>query len=92
MVVDKSATTKKTKNLHTLLDKPSVHDLRHSFGSELIKQNVDIKVISKLMGHADVTTTYNIYIHILDEQCCSAVDIFNASFIKADKENNRAAS
>ena len=55
----------------------SVHDPRHSFGSELIKQNVDIKVVSKLMGHADVTTTYNIYIHILDEQCCSAVDIFN---------------
>ena len=27
----------------------SVHDLRHSFGSELIKQNVDIKVVSKLM-------------------------------------------
>lgn len=56
----------------------SVHDLRHSFGSELIKQNVDIKVVSKLMGHADITTTYNVYIHILDEQCCSAVDIFNA--------------
>lgn len=55
----------------------SPHDLRHSFGSELIKNGIDIKVVSELMGHKDVQTTYNIYIHILKEQKVDAVSIFN---------------
>ena len=56
----------------------SVHDLRHSFGSELIKNKVDIKIVSELMGHKDIQTTYNIYIHILSEQKINAIQIFNA--------------
>lgn len=55
----------------------SPHDLRHSFGSELIKNGIDIKVVSELMGHKDIQTTYNIYIHILKEQKVDAIDIFN---------------
>lgn len=55
----------------------SPHDLRHSFGSELIKNGIDIKIVSELMGHKDVQTTYNIYIHILKEQKVDAVSIFN---------------
>ncbi len=55
----------------------SVHDLRHSFGSELIKKGVDIKIVSTLLGHADISTTYNIYIHVLDEQCTDAVSVLN---------------
>lgn len=55
----------------------SPHDLRHSFGSELIKNGIDIKIVSELMGHKDVQTTYNIYIHILKEQKVDAVNVFN---------------
>lgn len=55
----------------------SPHDLRHSFGSELIKNGVDIKVVSDLLGHKDIQTTYNIYIHILSEQKVNAIDVFN---------------
>ncbi len=73
------------RTLKTLLDKldctikdASVHDLRHSFGSELIKNKVDIKIVSELMGHKDIQTTYNIYVHILSEQKINAIQIFNA--------------
>lgn len=55
----------------------SPHDLRHSFGSELIKNGIDIKIVSELMGHKDVQTTYNIYIHILKAQKVDAVNVFN---------------
>ena len=51
----------------------TVHDLRHTFGSLLIKKNVDVKIVSELLGHKDVSTTYNIYIHILNEQKVSAL-------------------
>lgn len=49
-----------------------LHDLRHSFGSMLLRkgwetnQPVDIKVISELLGHKDVSITYNTYLHIMN--------------------------
>lgn len=49
-----------------------LHDLRHSFGSMLLQkgwetnQPVDIKVISELLGHKDVSITYNTYLHIIN--------------------------
>lgn len=49
-----------------------LHDLRHSFGSMLLQkgwetnQPVDIKVISELLGHKDVSITYDTYLHIMN--------------------------
>ena len=45
-----------------------VHSLRHTCATLLLKNGVDIKVVSKILGHSDVTTTYNTYIHIMREQ------------------------
>lgn len=50
------------------IDTCTPHELRHSFGSALLRNGIDIKVISKLLGHKDITVTYNIYMHILEEQ------------------------
>ena len=79
-----------TRTLHAILDRAGIpsagfglHDLRHSFGSMLLykgwKQNkpVDIKVISDLLGHEDVTTTYNIYTHILAEHKSEVIDLLD---------------
>jgi len=52
-----------------------VHLLRHTFGSELIRKGVDISVVSKLMGHSNATTTYNTYIHVLDEEAAKAMSL-----------------
>lgn len=46
----------------------NVHALRHTFGSLLYEQGVDLKAISTLMGHADISTTANIYIGIKKNQ------------------------
>ena len=54
------------------------HSLRHGYGSILLSQGVDIKTVSVLLGHKDVSTTYNIYIHVLDEDKRKAVtSVFN---------------
>jgi integrase len=37
------------------------HDLRRGFVSILVAANADIKTISALLGHADISTTLNIY-------------------------------
>lgn len=51
----------------------TVHSLRHGYGSLLIRNGVDIKIVSELLGHSDVTTTYNIYIGILKQDKIDAV-------------------
>ena len=43
------------------------HSLRHGYGSILLSKGVDIKTVSVLLGHKDVSTTYNIYIHVLEK-------------------------
>lgn len=42
----------------------SAHALRHSFASNCYYRGCNVKVLSKLLGHADVAITYNIYIHL----------------------------
>ncbi|WP_125665977.1 tyrosine-type recombinase/integrase [Paenibacillus baekrokdamisoli] len=57
------------KNDHPHLSdlKLSCHKLRHSFATMLLNNNVDIRIVKELLGHASIETTM-IYTHINDEQ------------------------
>jgi site-specific recombinase XerD len=48
------------------------HVLRHSFASNLVKNDVHIVYIQKLLGHADLKTT-SIYVHANQEQLVQAI-------------------
>ena len=39
------------------------HDLRHTAGSLLLADGVDIKTIQQFLGHSQASTTLNIYLH-----------------------------
>ncbi|KRN88161.1 tyrosine-type recombinase/integrase [Ligilactobacillus acidipiscis] len=43
------------------------HSLRHSHVAYLLSQGVDIYAISKRLGHADLSTTTNVYAYLIDE-------------------------
>ena len=44
------------------------HDLRHTFASHLIVDlRLDVVQVSRILGHARVTTTLDIYAHMFDE-------------------------
>ena len=43
------------------------HDLRHTHASILLYKGVDIKTISERLGHADISTTIRIYLHVIRE-------------------------
>jgi integrase len=44
------------------------HDLRHTFASHLIIDlGLDVAQVSRILGHASVTTTLNIYTHLFDD-------------------------
>ena len=49
------------------------HALRHTFATLLLSNGTDIKLVSELLGHADVGITYNTYIHVMKEQKAKAV-------------------
>ncbi|MDR2832297.1 MAG: site-specific integrase [Streptococcaceae bacterium] len=53
----------------TLLDIPiiSFHALRHTHASILLYQGVNILSVSKRLGHSNVTTTQEVYLHIIKE-------------------------
>ena len=41
------------------------HDLRHTFASLMISNREDIVSVSRLMGHANASFTFNTYCHML---------------------------
>ena len=47
------------------LDIPRIrfHALRHSFATRCIETGADYKTVSSLLGHSDVRTTLNLYVH-----------------------------
>lgn len=40
------------------------HVFRHTFATNCYYKGVDIKILSKLLGHADTNITYNIYVNL----------------------------
>lgn len=43
------------------------HVFRHTFATNCYEKGCDIKLLSKFLGHSDVSTTYNIYIHLFGD-------------------------
>jgi integrase len=52
------------------------HDLRHTHASHLLKAGVNIKIVSRRLGHASVSFTLDKYSHLMpddDQQAARAV-------------------
>ena len=45
------------------LDKTNFHALRHTFATRCVEAGVDVKTLSEILGHSDVKTTLNRYVH-----------------------------
>ena len=58
-------------------EKCGLHALRHTFGSLLLEKGVDLKTISYLLGHSDITVTANIYLHITREKAVNSIEVLN---------------
>lgn len=53
------------------------HDLRHTSATLLISKGVHAKVISERLGHSNISTTMNIYGHVLQEADREAANKFD---------------
>ena len=58
------------KQLLKQLDIPDLkfHGLRHSFATRCIESQCDYKTVSVILGHANISTTLNLYVHPNMEQ------------------------
>lgn len=65
------------KNLMKELEIPEMkfHGMRHSFATRCIESKCDIKTISVLLGHSNISTTLNLYVHPNGEQKKAAIDL-----------------
>lgn len=50
-----------------LLPHFSCHILRHTFATRLAESGVNVKFCQSILGHADITTTFNIYVSVTDD-------------------------
>ncbi len=51
--------TLKKANLHTM----GVHSLRHSFATRAVEAGMDIRTLSEILGHTQVSLTMQLYVH-----------------------------
>jgi hypothetical protein len=66
--VDDAYRSKYRRCAGSSLEPVRFHDLRHTFASHLIIDlGRDVAQVSRIPGHASVTTTLNIYTHLFDD-------------------------
>lgn len=54
-----------------------MHALRHTWATRALEKGIDVKIVSKMLGHKNVITTMNIYQDVLAEQKTKCADIMN---------------
>ena len=67
------------KNLMRYLEIPEMkfHGLRHSFATRCIESKADYKTVSVLLGHSNISTTLNLYVHpTLDQKKAVINNVF----------------
>lgn len=67
-----------------LADDFTPYIFRHTYCTDLQKRGIDVRVAQKLMGHADIQTTANIYTHQDEETMKSAAEILGAAYTPAN--------
>ncbi len=56
------------------------HGLRHTTATYMIKSNIPISTVSSVLGHANVSTTLNIYTHVIEDTKQEAINVMGDIF------------
>ncbi len=62
------------------IDNKNFHSLRHTFATNCIASGMDPKCLSEILGHADVKTTLNRYVHPSLEQKMQQINSFALNY------------
>lgn len=78
---DEIALAKAEKREPELMPEFSAHNLRHTFCTRLCENESNLKLIQSIMGHADISTTMNIYAEATDEKKQEEIEKLNGKII-----------
>jgi integrase len=62
------------------------HDLRHSCATTLIAKGVHPRIVQEILGHSQISTTMNVYVHVLDATRVVAAEAMDSVFGKPARE------
>lgn len=62
-----------------------LHDLRHTCATSMLLAGINMKVIQKRLGHSDISTTMNIYAHVLPSMNKDAGEKIDAAILKTNE-------
>ena len=57
----------------------NLHRYRHTYASMLLEQGINPKIVQKLLGHRDVSTTLGVYTHVVPEVFTGVTGEMNAA-------------
>lgn len=60
------------------IPKFNFHSLRHTHATMLIESGVNVKVVQERLGHANIQTTMDKYVHNTEKMANTAVDVFES--------------
>lgn len=59
----------------------SMHILRHTFATRCIEGGMQPKTLQMILGHSNITTTLNLYVHATDEQKKKEMDAVSSALL-----------
>lgn len=65
------------------------HDLRHGAATLLLSLQVHPKVVQEILGHSDISTTMNIYSHVLPSMQADAMKQLHSAFKQEDLDKGK---
>jgi hypothetical protein len=65
-----------------------LHDLRHTFGSQLIQSGASLAYVKEQMGHSSIQVTVDIYGHLIPGANVACVDRLDTAWTKTTPQPN----
>ena len=50
-----------------------MHALRHTFATRCIEQGIQPKTLQKILGHSNINTTMDLYVHVTHDQLLTEI-------------------
>lgn len=72
----------KNEDPEILLPNFSCHNLRHTFATRLCESGANMKAIQRILGHANLATTMDIYTESTDEMSNTAIGLYEKELVQ----------
>jgi integrase len=91
-----SSTNLVKRSFHPLLKKAGLpdirfHDLRHTCATLLLRANVNVKIVSEMLGHSDIGVTLRIYSHVIPDMTAQVAQAMDGIFTPNEERTTQTS-